>query len=308
MSTGAYLLIPLVNPGLYSTTVAEPAPGETAWASGGTYAVGDLRAYAATHRLYKCVQAHAGRTTTPDADPAYWLDWAPTNARAMFDDAINTQTSAADSFTAILRPGEFFNGFDVYGCDCASLTYIYKDAPGGNVIASATLDMTDPPYDWYDWAFGPIRALSSARVSDLTPYAGSELTITFTNTGGAAKCGLLALGDRRDLLDGAQFGGVVYGATANLVDNTLYQKRSDGSTKAILQPNTVDVDITMVMPREFGDPALAAVRSVLGVPCGWYATEISGYDSLAAFGRATARLTFDSFGHATLNLNIKGLP
>ena len=38
----------LVNPGLYSTTVAEPAPGETAWASGGTYAVGDLRAYAAT--------------------------------------------------------------------------------------------------------------------------------------------------------------------------------------------------------------------------------------------------------------------
>ena len=38
-----------------ATTIAEPAAGETAWVSAGTYALGDLRIRTSTHRVYKCV-------------------------------------------------------------------------------------------------------------------------------------------------------------------------------------------------------------------------------------------------------------
>lgn len=306
--TGPSILAPLASVGLYSSTVAEPAAGEIEWVSAGTYAVGDYRIRTSTHRVYRCVQAHTGRTTAPEADPLYWMDWAATERWAMFDDAVNTQSSASDSFTVVLRPGQFFNGFDVYGCNCASITYTYKDAPGGTVLTTATVDMADDPYDWYDWAFGPIRARSSLRVSDLVPYLGAELTVTFSNAGGLAKCGLMAIGDRRDLLNSALWGGVQYGASAGLVDATLYQKRSDGTVKAVLQPNTVDMDITLLMPRELADAAFAAIKDVLGVGVGWYATDIPGYDSLSGFGRASARIVYDSFGHASIPITVKGLP
>ena len=60
------------------TSVAEPAANETAWASGGTYALSDLRSRASTHRTYRCVQAIAGGTTAPEADPLHWQDIGPT--------------------------------------------------------------------------------------------------------------------------------------------------------------------------------------------------------------------------------------
>ena len=59
------------------TSIDEPAAGETAWTSVGTYTVGDLRIRSTTHKVYECVQASTGRTALPENDPAYWLEKGP---------------------------------------------------------------------------------------------------------------------------------------------------------------------------------------------------------------------------------------
>jgi hypothetical protein len=52
------------------TTIAEPAVGETAWVSAGSYTAGDYVIRTATHRKYLCRETHTGRTAAPEDDTA----------------------------------------------------------------------------------------------------------------------------------------------------------------------------------------------------------------------------------------------
>ena len=64
MSNGPWVLVPIDvdDAMLSSTTIAEPAATETAWVSGGTYAIGDKRIRTQTHRVYQSATAHTGVT------------------------------------------------------------------------------------------------------------------------------------------------------------------------------------------------------------------------------------------------------
>lgn len=108
---------------LAGTTIAEPAPGETAWVSGATHVVDDLRIRATTHRVYACMQAHTGRAQLPENDPAFWKDKEPTQRFAPFDAYTTTAAKTTGSLTYVLQPG-FFNALSFYGLVGASLTVI----------------------------------------------------------------------------------------------------------------------------------------------------------------------------------------
>ena len=71
-------------------SVAEPAAGETAWVSAGTYAVGDKRIRTGVHKIFRCILAHTGRTALPEDDPSYWEDVDPTVKLAPFDTYVST--------------------------------------------------------------------------------------------------------------------------------------------------------------------------------------------------------------------------
>ena len=163
--------------------VAEPAAGETAWVSGGTYALGDRRIRSTTHRVYECVQAHSARTALPEADSAYWLDYGPTQKYAVFDELTSTQSTAVTTLTYVIKPG-FFNAVALYGLDAATVDITVKDAPGGNVFFTQTHELSMPPLDWYDWAFGRIQPLDKLVVTGIVPYPEAELTITLSAAAG----------------------------------------------------------------------------------------------------------------------------
>src|SRR5690606_30128502 len=75
------------------------------WAAGTTYALGARVIKIATHRMYE--SAIPGNVGHDPADPAttQWFDIGPTNARAMFDQALETRSAAAGSLTFTLAPG-----------------------------------------------------------------------------------------------------------------------------------------------------------------------------------------------------------
>lgn len=296
--------VKIVGSALSSSTVAEPAAGEVAWVSGGTYAVGDRRILIATHRIYTCVEAHTGSTVTPDLDVTKWVDSGPTNRWAMFDDQCSTQTTAAGAITVVLRPG-FINAIAFYKVSGAAISITVKDAPGGAVVATYSSDLITPALDWYDWAFGQYRLLDKVIFSGITPYPDAEITITITGNGVA--CGMAVVGDLRNLLDGAEWGGVDYGATAEPVDYSYIKTDDYGNTTIVRRRSATDMSLVLTLPQAYADSALEVIQSVLATPVACIASRSTGYDGLNVFGLVTGSLSYESHVAATLNIKVKGL-
>lgn len=298
---------PITDSLLASSTIAEPAAGETAWVSGGTYALGDRRIRTQTHSVYEALIAHSGRTATPETDPVYWLDLGPTQRWALFDTTVSTQSAVVTPLTVVLRPGNF-NALALYGLDGGTLTVTVKDMPGGAVVHSHTEDLAATPLDWYDWAFGRIRPLSKVVLSGLTPYPEAELTVSVTaGTGVTVKAGMLIVGDCRSLLGEGDWGGTEYGATAELVDFSYIKTDDFGNTAIKKRRNATDMRAKIILPRDQADPALDTLQEVLAVPCAWVATDAAGYTGLNVFGLGSGSMSYDSHAHAVLSIYVKGL-
>lgn len=291
---------------LTSSTIAEPAAGETAWVSAGTYALGDRRIRTTTHRIYECVTAHSGRTTYPEDDTAYWIEYAPTAKWAMFDTAVSTQSSISTPLTVVLKPGNF-NSLALYGLDAATLTVTVKDSTGGTTVYSSTDALQEPPLDWYDWAFGAIKQLTKIVKTGITPYPNAELTVTLSASAGTIKAGMLVVGDYRSLIYADGFGGLLAGATAEPVDFSYIKTDDFGNTKIIKRRNATDLKVTVWIPREDADYALSVLQSVLATPCAWVASETAGFLGLNTFGLGSGSLAYADASHAIFTINVKGL-
>lgn len=289
------------------TSIAEPAAGETAWVSGGTYALGDLRIRDTTHRVYSCVQAHTGRTALPENDTAYWLDKEPTQRWAPFDIYTSTAAGTTTSITYVLTPG-YFSAISLYGLTGASIAVTIKDAPGGATIYSHSQSLLEPPLGWYSYLFSPRRIISKLVLHDLPIRPTAELTITVTAAAGQpVGIGMINVGDMQPLISGtASWGGIKYGASAEPVTYSYIKTNDDGTMQIVRRHKATNLRVSVMMPREAADAAVAAMQEVLDVPVSWIGTHSSGYDSLNVFGLGSGSLSYDSYGHAIFNITVKG--
>ena len=293
------------------TTIAEPAAGETAWVSASNYVLGDRRIRTTTHRVYECVQAHTGRTALPEVDTAFWLDAGPTQRFAPFDTYTSTAATATASITYVLSPG-YFNAISLYGLTGTQIVVSVKDAPGGTEIyrypATGAASLTEPPTGWYDYMFGKRRAIQKLVLSNLPIRPTAELTVTVTAASGAAVgIGMINVGDLTPLLGDAEWGGVTGGASAEPTSYSYIKTNDDGTTTIKRRGKATNLRATVVIPRQKADAALATVQQVLDVPVSWIATTSQGFDGLNVFGIGSCSMSYDSYGIATLQVNVKGL-
>lgn len=287
-----------------SSSIVEPDAGETAWVSGGTYALGDRRIRTTTHRIYECVLAHTGRAVLPEDDAAYWLEYRPTNKWAMLDGTVSTQSFDTDPLVFVINPG-FYGGVDFYGLQGEEITFTHKDQPSGAVIYTVTEPLIEPVAGWYDWLFTPIRQRTKFQVRDLLPYANGELTVTITPRDGFAKVGLIAIGNSISLV--SENGGTEYYATAEPVDYSYIATASDGTTEIRRRNYATNMRATVFLEQEDADAALLIVQQVLGTPVSATATRAAGYQGLSVFGLLSASLSYEGPTHARMQINVRGL-
>jgi hypothetical protein len=306
-----YILIPITITDAMlgaGTTVAEPAPGETLWVSGATHALGDRRIRSTTHRVYECVQAHTGRAATPETDAMFWLDAGPTQRYAPFDSYTTTAASGTTSMTYVLSPG-YFNAISMYGLVGTQIVVTVRDAPGGAVIyrypETGTAPLSDPPGSWYEYLFGKRRQVQKLVLKDIPIRPTAELTITIT--GASVGLGMLNVGDLAPVVGEADWGGVNWGATAEPTSYSYMKTNDDGTTTIRRRSKATSLRVTVSMPRDRADAALAMVQQVLDVPVSWISTTVPGYEGLNVFGIGSGSLSYDSFGVASLQINVKGL-
>ena len=302
------LLVPLEITGamLTSSTVAEPAAGESAWVSAGTYTNGQMVARSTTHKRYMARSDHTGQTTPPESDPTRWKEIGATAQWAMFDGLQNSRTETVTSMTVVLKPG-FFNAVALYGVVGGTLTITVKDAPAGAVVATQTWSVDGPYTDEYDWCFGPPRARNRFLLTGILPYPDAELTVTVTAAVGAAVgIGMLAVGHLRALILG-EWGGTQYGAQVTPTSNHYVNTDEFGTTTIKRRGTSQDLRLSVILPQSDADYALSVIQEVSGVPVAVIGTEASGYAGLNVFGLVTGPVTYDGPNHATLEASVTGL-
>lgn len=292
------------------TTIAEPSSGETAWASGVAYAVGDIRIRATTHRKYKCAAAHTSAASPlPENNPSQWVDIGPTDRWAPFDIYTSTASKTVTTMTYVLSPG-YFNSVALYGLTGAQYSITVKDAPGGATIFSRSGYLTEDPLGWYEYLFVATRAVDKLVFSGIPIRPAAELTITITAAvGQPVGIGMIVAGDYVPLIsDAAEWGGTLQGASADPVTYSYIKTNDDGTTTIVKRNSGTNMRCKVALPRIHADAALQVLQGVLDRPVAFIATGAPGYAGLSVFGYAkSAPVSYDSFQNATIDINVIGL-
>lgn len=260
-----------------SSTVAEPAASETAWVSGTTYAIGDLRIRTQTHRVYKRKTAGAG-TTPPESDPTNWDDFGPTLRWAMFDQEVNTQTTGTSPLTVTIAPG-ICNGLALIELVGTQAAITVTDGAGGPTVYSATVSLEQSSVsDWYQYFYEPFSQRSSLVLTNLPPYGSARVTVSITG-GGTLKCGGFIVGTVYSI------GSTQYGATAGIRDYS--RKVTDDVTGVVsLEPRKFSKRLRARLQVSAGQAGViqTLLASLRATPVVWIGDDTGTYEPLTVFG------------------------
>lgn len=181
--------IPVDDAVFVSSTV--PETDFAAWNGATNYAADTQVVH--VHRIWKSISGgiHAAQ---PQNDEDHWGDMGAVNAWKMFDDKVNTVTTATGSITVVLEPGPIDAiGFQELTGD--ELVVELRDGAGGPLVATRTVDLDRSVYeDIYDFFFSEVVKSRDAFIDDLPPLLNSHITITITGDG-AVGCGVCVLGN-----------------------------------------------------------------------------------------------------------------
>ena len=178
--------------GLLSTTLTETyAP----WSSTATYAVGDRRVFGVS--IYESLVA-SNTNNPPDTSPTKWLLYGPSNTWALFDLLRNSQSTATDTITVAVKPGQRVDAIALMGLDADSVTVTMQS--GGQMVYRYTqalqLRRTNT---WLQYFFGRFRYRKSVIKFDLPPYSDGVITVSLSSARGSVKCGAMVLGQAQFL-------------------------------------------------------------------------------------------------------------
>ena len=296
---------------LISSTLVEPAAGETAWVSGGSYTAGQFRYLAETHRIYRCLLDHSGISTSPDDDlvpvapntVARWEDYAPTNKWAMFDQEINTQSVAASSpLTVELAPG-MINSLALFELAGAQVDIVMTSSAGGPTVYERSIDLDiSRVTDAYEYCFEPFSTRRNVVLTDLPPYTNCRLTVTISGTG-AVKCGQLVVGTLCNV------GGTQKGIGSRTRDfSTRKENKETGviSIKPGKKRRTITARLEVLKGAE--NATLQLIDDLLGKPCVVLGDDNGLLDPLTTIGFfSDLAMEFPTATARTYSVTIEGL-
>jgi len=251
-----------------------PETDYAAWSGATTYAAGDRRILASTHRIYESAQAGNLNHNPATDDGTWWLDIGPTNRWAMFDAAVGTLTGLASPLTVVLDPGL------IDGLALLDITGNQVDVAmtvGAETVYARTVDIADATelVDWWMYFFAEIDPQTRVILDDLPSYADGRLTVSITSSTTVA-CGTFAAGRL------VEVGTVRPGAKIGIIDYSRKETDAFGVTAVVKRAyaKRVEVDVAMASNRvDYLAQQLAAIRATPVVWIGAYS-----YDALVVYG------------------------
>lgn len=289
---------------LTSSTATEPGSGETAWASGGTYALGVVRIRTATHRKYECIVAVSGSTTPPEDDATHWADAGPTNKFAMLDAEQNTATTLASPLTVVIEPGQRVNALALFGVVADQAVVTVND--GASDIYTNTIDLVSRiTRTWSEYFFGAFQYRSSIAVLDIPPVSAPEITVALTRASGDVECQTLVVGNAVDI------GSTEMGAESDILDFSRVTRDEFGSATLVRRKNVPTMRINVLADKISVNKIRRLREELAGQPAVFLGLDDSAddyYDATAMLGffkRFPVVIQYPE--HALCTIEVEGL-
>ncbi len=280
---------------LVSSTATETY---AAWAVGTTYAKGARVRYGA--RVYESLVA-SNVGNTPSTSPTSWLDIGPTNTMAMFDDEVNTSTTATNNLTVVLATG-LVNSVALINITGASATITVTDGAGGPVVFTRTIDLDGTIIgDWYQYFFEPYVQKEELTITDLPPYVNARLTVNVTATGPVG-VGNLVFGTIYDL------GEPALGASLGTDDYSSVNIDEFGTTTLVRRNSAKRSELQLLVARNQMRKVFQVLNDLRATPCVWIPSPDDQDAPLSVFGiRSSFRVVVDYPAHVLCSLELKGM-
>lgn len=265
--------VTITSSNLVSTTAAETY---SAWNGATAYTAGDIVLRTTTQRLYE--RLISGTTATePENDTTNWLDIAPSNKWAMFDNYVSTQTAATSPLTVVIKPG-LVNGLALFGLVGTSLTVTVRDGLAGPVVYTTTISLEDSVVsDWYQYFFEPFTQLAEVVLTDLPPYGDAHITVSVTGSG-TVKCGILAVGTTYAV------GETQAGASVSITDYSRKVTDEFGTTTFVRRAYSRKMSATTWIASASMNKVMQVLADLRALPCVWIGTTVEGLEPLTVFG------------------------
>jgi hypothetical protein len=239
------------GPGLVSSSVpiAEPA-----YSSGGTYAKDAVVYDPATYLTYQSLIA--GNVGKALSDTTAWGPLKRVvNRWLMFDKVVNSQTSAPEAVTVVIRPGELVNTVGLLNVAGARVT-VAQD--GSGYSQTKNLQRHDVN-NWYDWFYEePIRE-GDVVFDGIPPYVNSNLTITVESAGGIAAIGCCLLGKARTI------GQTAWDLTGGVLSYSTPSTDTFGNVTLVKRDNAKVLNFEVYIPTGFESEVYRLLRQYTDV-------------------------------------------
>lgn len=210
---------------------------------------GTHTATAQVHKIYESLQAgNIGHYPSHADSATWWLDLGATNRWKMFDGAVQSQTTNADSIDVDILADGRVDSVALLNVSAASATVTMTDATDGVVFNETYPLVSDSGItDWYAYFFEAIVRLQDLVVDGLPPYANATIGVTLTDTGNIAKCGAMVLGFSKEL------GGAQFGLGVGITDYSVKQQDDFGNYTILERAFRKTSDMALVVQNSFID-------------------------------------------------------
>ena len=220
-----------------------------AYASGTSYAKGAVVTDLANHQLYESqVANNAGKPLTDTA----WLPLGATNRWKMFDKAVNSQTSAPNSVTVEVNPGQLANTLIVLNVAGSSVTLAQSESGYSRTRSLVTHDVLS----WYDYWYQEPLWIGDTVFDDLPPFINSTVTMTVNSPGNQAAIGGFFIGKAKYI------GKTQWGLTAGILSYSGSSTDKFGNVTLQKRETAKKMSFEVAIPQGYEDEVYRFMRSV----------------------------------------------
>lgn len=230
-----------------------------------------------THHSYESLVADNLGNALDDVSK--WLDLGPTNRWAMFDNVNGTATTDAAGIDATVTVTGRADGLALLAMDATQVRVIVTAGAYGTVY-DQTYDLQSDSgiTSWYDYFSEEITYSPDLVLTDLPIYTDPVVTVQIDNTNGSTSCGLMILGQSREL------GGTAYGAKAGIQDYSRKETDAFGNYTLVARAYAKRNTYRITCENEQVDSIFNLLAELRATPVVWLGTD--DYAMTWAFGWA----------------------
>ena len=237
------------------------------WSSGTTYPTGQVVTYSG--KRWESLQ-NTNLNKQPDTNPTWWLDLGADNKHAMFDIVIGTSTTALETMTVVIKPGEIFDSIAIINLDAAFAKVTIRDGVSGPIVYERTAGLSGANVqDWYQYFFyDPLLKQTQVIFDQIPPYINAHITLEVdASPGESASIAQIVYGNISNI------GMTQYGVNAGIVDYSIKNTDEFGNISFVKRAYSKRVSAQVIVENSQLNRVQNYLYSIRATPVVWLASD-----------------------------------